>query len=155
MKYLVERGYAPTMDFELGNEPDYPQLKLDGKRIGQDFLILKSLLNQMPEFQKSRLVGPDISIENGGEEYVIASDFAATVKDNLTALTCHFYYFEGPGAKLSQYFDVTYFEKFEERISTWHDLVQKASGSDIDVWVGETSDSYNKGNIIVLRYFIE
>lgn len=142
------------MAFELGNEPNYPELTISGKRIGEDVLILKKLLGSLKGFEDVVIVGPDIGVATGGEGLIIAQDFAKTVKKNITALTLHHYYFRGPGANLSQFYDVKYFDSFGDVISKWRDAVRKAAGEAVDVWVGETSDSYDYGSPNITNKYI-
>ena len=149
IQYAEEQGYLKDMYFELGNEPNFFTLNLDGKRIGEDFLILKSLLSSFPELKDAKLVGPDI-----GNVAPIPSAFAETVKDQISAFTLHSYYFKGPGAAISQYYNVMYFDNFEKEVISFRDLMWKSAGAKVDVWVGETSDSYDKGTPNVTNRYI-
>ena len=47
LKYIQRRGYARDMAFELGNEPNYPELAISGSQIGRDALVLKNLTQQV------------------------------------------------------------------------------------------------------------
>ena len=146
MKYIVERDYGDDIDFELGNEPEYPELDIDGTRIGEDFNMLRRLIDAFPEFRNSRLVGPDIGVYGtSGPWTTILKDFARTVYCNLTAVTIHHYYFGGPGAAVSEYTDVTHFNSLAATLQAVRDAVTAGGKPDMALWVGETSDSYNKG----------
>lgn len=66
LRYLSESQQADKIFFELGNEPYYPQLRIDGQRIAMDFQILRRLLDAFPGFGGTRLVGADFdSIDPG------------------------------------------------------------------------------------------
>ena len=149
MQYIKEQGFGQDMAFELGNEPNYFALKLDGKRIGQDFLILKDLLQATSTLKNAPLVGPDIhNIPS------ISAPFAATVKDQISAFTLHSYYFNGMHANVADYYNVKYFDNLEQEITSWRDLMWKNAGTSVPLWIGETSDSNNKGTKDVTNRYV-
>ena len=155
MQYMKKKGYADNIDFELGNEPEYPELKIDGTRIAEDTNILISVLDSMQEFNTSRVVGPDIGVSGtSGASFDIIRDFVTTVDKRLKAVTVHHYYFAGPGANISEYLDLRHFDALAPVLQAVRDTVTAAGGSSLDVWVGETSDAYNKGTPNVSDRFV-
>ena len=127
MRYLLETRQADSVLFELGNEPNYPELTIDGKRMADDFAILRRVMNTLPgfgdtklvgadfhhmrmldagSFSKTRLVGPDIGMADVPFLVKIVQDFAKYAAKTVDAITLHHYYFRGPGSKLEQFLDL-------------------------------------------------
>ena len=166
MRYLLETRQADSVFFELGNEPNYPELTIDGKRMADDFAILRRVMNTLPGFantklvgadfnhmglldaglfSKTRLVGPDIGMADVPFLLKIVQDFAKYAAKTVDAITLHHYYFRGPGAKVDQFLDLRNFNAYAESLQRWRDVIWKAAGFELPIWIGETSDAYSYG----------
>ena len=144
--YIKDKGYTDDFDFQLGNEPKYPELSIDGKRIAEDFNILCKVLDSM-DFTASRVVGPDLDPSASASKTWpdIIRDFVPRVDKCLTAVTIHHYYFHGPGAVVSEYLDLHHFESLAPLLLAIRGAVTAAGGASIDIWLDETSDALGKG----------
>ena len=160
MHYLLETRQNQDVFFELGNEPNYPELTISGTRIAQDFQILRRALDTIPGFNgnggamKTRLVGPDIGMDGSPILLPIITNFTATAAKTVDAITLHYYYFKGPGAKVEQFTDLKYFNAYEDILKEWLGSIRAAAGFDVPVWIGETSDSYSYGTPNITNRYV-
>ena len=151
MRYMIERGYATDVDFELGNEPPYKSFTsaafhATGERIAQDFKVLRQVMDYFPEFRGSRLIGPDVETPRdggySGEQPTIMKDFVTHIgNDTVSAVTAHHYYFTGPTAHIAQFYDLKYVHLLQSTLPKLRDVVYSAAGGPVDLWIGETADS--------------
>ena len=68
-------------------------------------------------------------------------DFVTHVGDTVSAITAHHYYFTGPTAHLQQFYDLKYFRLLESTLPQLRQVVYRAAGEEVSLWLGETADS--------------
>ena len=153
MEYIISTTSSDRVEdvvFELGNEWPYPVYHPTPSRLGQDFVQLNSTLFSYPQFSESFIVGPDLGTANGQQPSFwdpIISGVVKTAGKFLHAVTIHHYYFRGPGSKLEPYFDLSYYNGLRDILVSIRKCMDEAGGANLPLWLGETSDSYNKGII--------
>ncbi|KAI0215931.1 Hyaluronoglucuronidase [Lamellibrachia satsuma] len=160
LQFTVDQGLAGLVDFELGNEPDAYTKKgqemLTGDQIGQDFLMLKRILNSYHAyFKNSKVVGPDvIGVAEGKRGNDILKGFAKVAAHNVTAMTVHQYYFRGDQAEWKDYIDPSNFPLLADTIRAGKGIISSCPNPRLPLWIGETSDSWHAGTVDVSDRFI-
>jgi len=153
----VEKGWGANIDWELGNESDGspPGMgnPIPAGQVAKDFVSLRKLLNTYPQFEESRLVGPDIIgvVDKRGQQVLQA---VANVGDSMTALTFHHYYFRGDIAKPEEYINPAHFGDLENVIDIVANLIANSSTPDLPMWIGETADAWHSGTANVSDRYI-
>lgn len=158
-QFAVDEGLAGLVDFELGNEPDaywkQGQVRLTGEQIGEDFLMLKRVLNSYGlHFKNTRVVGPDVITVTSKIGNAILKGFTKVAAHNVTAMTVHQYYFRGDQAGWKEYINPKYFPLLADTISSAKGVIASCPNPSLPLWIGETSDSWHSGTANVSDRYI-
>ncbi|KAK2183655.1 hypothetical protein NP493_301g02069 [Ridgeia piscesae] len=159
LQFAVDEGLAGLIDFELGNEPDayskQGQIRLTGEQIGEDFLMLKRVLNSYGgHFKNTKVVGPDVIMVTGKTGNAILKGFAKVAGHNVTAMTVHQYYFRGDQAGWKDYINPKYFPLLADTISSAKGVIASCPNPSLPLWIGETSDSWHSGTANVSDRYV-
>ncbi|KYB27768.1 heparanase [Tribolium castaneum] len=138
-----------NVNWELGNEPNAYRHQFDYEvqpaQLAHDFQTLRNILQKYPLYQKSLVVGPDVTRpqNTNNQSRIYLSEFLKHGIDVIDAVTWHQYYFNGATAKVGDFLDVRNFDVLQWQIDTIKDIVHKEGVKKI--WLGETSSAYGGG----------
>ncbi|CAH1283481.1 unnamed protein product [Diabrotica balteata] len=146
IKFSDENGLI--VNWELGNEPNSFRHKfnkeVNASQMAKDFKQLRSILNKYNNFNKSLLVGPDVTrpVENHKESQIFLKEFVTSAKNVIDKITWHQYYLNGRTAKPQDFLDPTVFDLLKYQITRVKELTNSSGRS---IWLGETSSAYGGG----------
>ncbi len=69
-------------------------------------------------------------------------------------ILCFSYYFAGPGAKLQQYINSSYYTQYEQHIRVAKDTVAFSENPHLPIWLGEGADSWAGGTPNISDTFV-
>lgn len=160
LEFCSEMGFGDNMDWELGNEPDSysaaAQMTLTPERIGNDFVLLNSLLHLYPNMATSRIVGPDVVGTGGASSpgLKIIQGVANATGSFLKAITFHHYYFRGDTATIEDYLNPENFANLASSIQHVQNAIRNSKFPHLSFWLGETSDAWHSGTENVSDRFV-
>ncbi|XP_043915523.1 heparanase [Protopterus annectens] len=145
LNYCASKQYS--MSWELGNEPNSFRHKagiyIDGYQLGEDFLILRKLLQNFKIYKDSQLFGPDIGQPRRGKEYLLES-FLEKGGKALDAVTWHHYYEDGRKAVLEEFLSSEVLDTLIQKARFVLKVVNETVPGK-KVWLGETSSTFGGG----------
>uniref|UniRef100_A0A4P6D6K9 Putative heparanase-like protein n=1 Tax=Rhodnius prolixus TaxID=13249 RepID=A0A4P6D6K9_RHOPR len=150
-EYLIDYSYAYQydIDWQLGNEPNsFPHVfgvELPPKHLSDDFKTLKSLLERYSIYNKSKIIGPDVTnpstkAKKGPGRYL--NEFLEN-KPDISAVSWHHYY-TGPNANLSMFLNVSLYNEFKENCRQYVNITKKNTPLK-PIWITETGSAYGGG----------
>ena len=146
MKYITDRGFS--CDWELGNEPfDLHGLvnwTITGKELASDFKVLRTLLNNHPEYGHM-IIGPDVSSPwNPPLRNKFLEDFLTNINESIDAMTYHQYYTNNR-ANVSEFYNPDILDYLITEIQQVKRIMKESGTSSVELWLGETSSAYGGG----------
>ncbi|XP_067012004.2 heparanase [Anabrus simplex] len=143
--------YGFVVVWQLGNEPNsfqhVFQTTVSGYQLGEDFVMLRNLLESFPQYRSSKLVGPDVTrprdLEQGSIAYL--RDFLSSIDDQtLNAITWHQYYLNGRTATVADFISPQTLNVLEQQIKAVEEVVADFF-PEVPIWLSETSSAYGGG----------
>ncbi|XP_076835540.1 heparanase [Brachyhypopomus gauderio] len=145
MNYCESRRYI--ISWELGNEPNSYEkkagIRVDGHQLGQDFLHLRSILQESKLYHSAGLYGPDVGQLREHRKDIL-TEFLETAADAIDATTWHHYYVNGRDATLKDFLDPQVLDTLAVKTNEVLEVVRSVS-PEKKVWLGETSSAYGGG----------
>ncbi|XP_017778615.1 PREDICTED: heparanase-like isoform X2 [Nicrophorus vespilloides] len=147
IKFSDENKY--DLIWELGNEPNSFKhvfdVELNATQLAYDFKHLQMVLKKYPRYERSLIVGPDITRPRSKQVIDYLKEFLIHQQIRLNAITWHQYYFNGRDAYLYYFVNPEIFDLLKSEILLVKDAVKKLDMDYIPLWLGETSSAYGGG----------
>ncbi|MCI4386677.1 hypothetical protein PGIGA_G00065240 [Pangasianodon gigas] len=154
LNYCEQRQYR--MSWELGNEPNSYEkkagIRVSGSQLGEDFLHLRKILQNLELYSSSGLYGPDISQPREHRKDLLTG-FLESGAEAIDACTWHHYYVNGRDASLEDFLDPKVLDMLAVKTDEVLKIVHSLSPGK-KVWLGETSSAYGGGAVGLSDTFV-
>ncbi|XP_067658192.1 heparanase-like [Haliotis asinina] len=146
LQYNCAKGYQ-LAGLELGNEPEIflgqHNTTVSASQLGRDFYNFKKLLRSTPGYEKTLVIGPDMTSVARSRKYF--ADFLTAGGDRaVDRITFHQYYTNGHTAHLSDFTHSKLMDTLVSYIQTGLDVARRTNPL-TPVWLGETSSCHHGG----------
>jgi len=144
LQYTKSKGFN-IFGWELGNEPDlFPStynITITPQQLAQDYQTLRTVLNDQG-FSSSNILGPALAYQT-----TFLNEFAEAIKGNnvVNHVTVHQYYGDGPSFNVADFYSVTVLDSLIGTLSSYQSAAQPMTSTGSELWLGETSSTYNAG----------
>ncbi|XP_067658868.1 heparanase-like [Haliotis asinina] len=145
LQYNSAKGYQ-LAGLELGNEPDHfnETYNITGTQLGIDFYNFKKLLQTIPGYGITPVIGPDMASVTGSRTPFFIDFFRGGGDKAVDRITFHQYYTNGHTAQLSDFTDSKLMDKLVSVVETGLGVSRRTNPL-TPVWLGETSSCYDGG----------
>ncbi|KAJ8260915.1 hypothetical protein COCON_G00166380 [Conger conger] len=154
LSYCESKQY--NMSWELGNEPNSYEKKagfrVDGYQLGQDFVHLRTILQESKLYQMAKLYGPDIGQPRDHRRDLLEGFLKSGAKA-IDACTWHHYYVNGRDTSLEDFLDPEVLDTLATKTNEVLQTTEQVSPG-MKVWLGETSSAYGGGALGLSDTFV-
>lgn len=152
-----------TLDWQLGNEPNsfchvFGQ-EVTPIQLARDYDTLSIILKKFPIYQKSKLLGPDITAPRGPKRRQLSTltyldKFLSKAKNIVSAATWHQYYISGRNATLEEFMSPSIMDVLKREIGDIKAVVTKNTNNRFPIWISETASAFGGGAPALSNRFV-